>query len=76
MVWLLSVPFKAAAFAFYELAMAWLLFGVCTLVWGLFRPNWIRTFTQQVAGHFAIVIAVLFAPFAFEALLLLLSGKV
>ena len=74
--WLLTVPFRPTMFALYELSLAWFLFGVCTLLWGMFMPNWIRVLAQIVVAHFVIVIAALFVPFAFQVVVALLSGNV
>jgi hypothetical protein len=69
-MWLLTRPFRLHSLVIYELAFTWCLFGVGTLLWRLFMPNWIRTFTQHVVVHLVLVIALLFVPFALQAVLL------
>jgi hypothetical protein len=73
---LLANPKKIfAGLVLVECSLVASLFASCMVLWALFRPEWIRRATHRIVQHLFLLMAALFIPFAVEAIIILLSGK-
>lgn len=60
-----------AQFAWYELSLVATIFGGVLVLWGLAAPKWLETVMERLSMHFMLVLAVIFLPFALEAIVFL-----
>ena len=57
-----------AQFSWYELSLVATIFGGVLVLWGLAAPKWLETLMERLSMYFMWVLAVIFLPFALEAI--------
>lgn len=64
------------AYIIYELSLLAAALGWTIFIWGLAVPKWLERVISRLTAKIVLVVAVLFIPFAIEAICRLIRGNV